>query len=286
VEAGGRDVDLTTDAPGVTLHLGGWEVRLRGPERITRAAAAVLSEVTLPEPDLPPLDIDISPTGQARGILGHSEAWILDLPRRGGLAFLVGQVVGTATSVLRRLLFVHAAVIEMDGRGYVVVGAPGAGKTSIAAALVRDGAGYLSDEVALFDPAAGMLHPFALPLAVKPWTAKAAGRMPAARQVAAEAGVRYLLPVRRSAGPVPLDSVILLDALEQAADPVEVPRAEALLTLSQHPSSFRYRPRLEEAFRGFVRLIRTARCVRVGSAHPAEAAAIIRARLPHSAGGL
>jgi hypothetical protein len=269
---------VTARPSGTTLPLGNWEVVLRGPRAIVRAAAVVLSSVVLPEADLPALEITVSPGGHAHGLLGGHEAWALNLPQRGGLPLLVGQVVGTATSLLRRLLFVHAAAVEIAGRATMIVGAPGAGKTSLAALLVRDGAEYLSDEVALLDPASGLLHPFALPLAVKPWTAKAIGRMPAARHVAADAGVRYLLPDRRSGGPVPLGTVVMLDPEQRAADPVDLPRAEVLLTLSQHPSSFRYRPRLEDAFTGFVRLLRAARCVRVGAAFPAEAAAAIAAR--------
>jgi hypothetical protein len=266
---------VTARPSGTTLHLGNWEVALRGPRGIVRAAAAVLSSVALPEEELTALEVTVSPGGHARGTLGGHEAWAIDLPRRGGLPLLVGQVVGTATSLLRGLLFVHAAAVEMAGCATMIVGAPGAGKTSLAALLVRDGAAYLSDEVALLDPASGLLHPFALPLAVKPWTAKAIGRMPAARRVAAEAGVRYLLPDRRSTGPVPLGTVVVLDPEQRSASPVDLPRAEVLLTLSQHPSSFRYRPRLEDAFTGFVRVLRAARCVRVGAEAPAEAAAAI-----------
>jgi hypothetical protein len=260
----------------ITLHLGGWEVELRGSRRLIQATAAVLSGVALPEESLPPLIVEIS-TGRARGTLDDHAAWSLDLPHRGGLPLLVGQIVGTATSILRRLLFVHAAAVEMAGRGYMIVGAPGAGKTSIAAVLVREGAGYLSDEVALLDPTSGALHPFALPLAVKAWTAKAVGRMPAVRRVASDGGLQYLLPARRVQAGVPLDTVIQLDPQEPAIGPVDAPRADTLLALSQHPSSFRYRERLEDAFRGFVGLLRTARSVRVGSARPAEAAAVIRA---------
>jgi hypothetical protein len=261
-------------AASIALRLGEWQVGLSGPRGIIEPTAAVLSSVALPEEGLPPLRVEIS-TGRARGTLGGHEVWTLDLPQRGGVPLLVGQVVGTATSILRRLLFVHAAAVELGGRGYMIVGAPGAGKTSIAAMLVREGAGYLSDEVALLNPASGELHPFALPLAVKPWTAKAAGRMPAVRHVASEGGLNYLLPVRRAKGRVGLDTVIQLDPREAATGPVEASRAEALFELSQHPSSFRYRGRLEDAFRGFVSLLRTARSLRIGSAHPAEAAAVI-----------
>jgi len=268
-------VDLIVGTAGVVLQLGAWAVRVRAPRAITRSLAAVLSAVTIPEDDLPTLDVVVTEAGQARGKVRGEEAWMIPLPKRGWLAPLLGYTVGTATALLRDLLFVHAAAVEMNGRGYILVGAPGAGKTSAAAVLVRGGANYLSDEVALLDPKTGALYPCALPLAVKPWTAKAIGPLPPARQVASEAGVRYMLPSRRASGPVPVDSMILLDPAHAAVEPAELPRAEMLLTLSQHSSSFRYRPRLESAFSGFVRLLRTARCLQVGSAAPADAATMI-----------
>lgn len=277
MEAGSREVDLTADGGGILLRLGGWDVRIRGPRAATRALRAVLSAVAIPEYDLPPLEIVISETGQAAGTLGGSEVWTLDLPKRGWLAPLLGYTVGTATSILRDLLFVHAGAVELQGRGYVLVGPAGAGKTSAASILVRNGAAYLSDEVALLDPAQGRLLPFALPLAVKPWTARAAGTFPPARQVASEGGVRYLLPSRRVSGSVPLHALILLDPGRPSREVADLPRAEMLLALSQHASSFRYRPRLEAAFSGFVRLLRGARCLSVGSASPADAAAAIAA---------
>jgi len=249
-------------------------MRVRGPGAITRALRSVLSSVTIPEPDLPALDIVISDAAEARGMIGDAMAWTITLPRRGWLAPLLGYVVGTATSALRSLLFVHAAVVALKGRGFVLVGTPWAGKSSAAAVLIRHGAAYLSDEVALLDPETGTLHPFALPLAVKPWTAAAIGPLPPVREVAAEGGVRYLLPSRMS-GPVPLDSVILLEAGRPPRDAVAVSPAEMLLNLSQHPSSFRYRPRLEAAFTGFVQILRHARCLQVGSSVPAETAAVV-----------
>jgi len=280
VASGAGHVDLTAATEAVELQLGRWIVYVRGRRAMCRALRDVLSAVVIPEDDLPSLQIVISPTGRATGTIGGNEAWSLELPKRGWLAALVGYAVGTATSVLRGLLFVHAAAVEIHGQGYVLVGAPGAGKTSAAAVLVRGGAGYLSDEIALLDPKAGILHPFAVPLAVKPWTIKAAGTLPAVRRVASEGGVTYLLPSRRAPGPVPLEAMVLLDPAPrtpgvQTPRLVEVPRAEMLLALSQHASSFRYRPRLESAFSGFVRLLRHARCVKVTAAAPAEAAAAV-----------
>ena len=257
------------------VRAGAWQVRIHGPLQVTRPLNAVLSPIAIPEENLPPLEVFISRRGLAHGMVGGTDVWTFALPKRGWLSLLLGYTVGTAVSLLRQLHFVHAGAVEMDGRGYVLVGPPGAGKTSAVGVLLRRGATYLSDEVALLDPKGGTVHPFTLPLAVKPWTAKAIGPLPPTHLVASDAGTQYLLPVRRAEAPVPLDSLVLLDPTRHAAEPAQFSRAEMLLALSEQPSSFRYRHRLEDAFSAFVQLVRPARCLRLGSADPAEAAGML-----------
>jgi hypothetical protein len=61
---------------------------------------------------------------------------------------------------------VHAAGVELGGCGVILPGASGAGKTTMAAALVLDGFGYLTDElVALADDATSLV-PFPKSLAL------------------------------------------------------------------------------------------------------------------------
>jgi hypothetical protein len=65
-------------------------------------------------------------------------------------------------------LLVHAgAVSSPSGDGLVLTGSSGAGKTTLVAALVRAGFGYLSDETAPFDPVSRRLFPFPRLLALK-----------------------------------------------------------------------------------------------------------------------
>ena len=66
----------------------------------------------------------------------------------------------------RRRVFVHAGVVGWKGRAVVVPGRSFSGKTTLVAELVRAGAEYYSDEFAVLD-AAGRVHPFAKPLAVR-----------------------------------------------------------------------------------------------------------------------
>ena len=69
------------------------------------------------------------------------------------------------------LVFIHAGAVAVDGRALVLPGTSMAGKTTLVAALVRAGAGYLSDEYAVFD-ADGLVHPFARRLSVREATGR------------------------------------------------------------------------------------------------------------------
>ena len=52
-----------------------------------------------------------------------------------------------------RHLLVHAGAVERDGRVAIVTGISGRGKTTLTAALVRRGYGYVTDELVVVDPA-------------------------------------------------------------------------------------------------------------------------------------
>jgi len=64
------------------------------------------------------------------------------------------------------LVFVHAGVVAVDGRAIVVPGTTHAGKTTLVAELLRAGATYYSDELAVLT-ADGRVLPYAKPLALR-----------------------------------------------------------------------------------------------------------------------
>lgn len=78
---------------------------------------------------------------------------------------LMWRIGVEATGALDDRLSFHAGAVSVEGRGVMLPASSGSGKSTLVAALVADGAGYLSDEVAILD--GGMLHPFPRPLGLK-----------------------------------------------------------------------------------------------------------------------
>lgn len=132
-------------------------------------------------------------------------------------------------------VFLHAAAVEWEGRAVVVPGASFSGKSTLAAALLRAGAGYLSDEYAVLD-ARGHVAPFARRLMLRDQT----GHL-AARPHATELGARVLTRA------LPLGAVVLT-RWEAGAhwEPRQVTRAAAMFAMLEHAIDVRARP--EQAF--------------------------------------
>ena len=62
---------------------------------------------------------------------------------------------------------IHASSLEMDGRGVLLPGDPGCGKSTLTAGLLASGWSYLCDEFALIDAATLMIHPYPRALCMK-----------------------------------------------------------------------------------------------------------------------
>jgi hypothetical protein len=86
-----------------------------------------------------------------------------DVDPRVGTATLVWRLNTIAAESTSHVLLHAACVTAPHGGGVLLVGGPGAGKSTLAAALVRAGMAYLSDELAGIDRA-GLLAPYPKPL--------------------------------------------------------------------------------------------------------------------------
>jgi hypothetical protein len=92
---------------------------------------------------------------------------------RVGDAEIVESLVPTLVHDLNRRaldscghLVLHAGGVEHDGVGVVFPGATEAGKTTLAAGLVRAGYGYLTDEGVAVDRETLRIHPYPKPLSI------------------------------------------------------------------------------------------------------------------------
>jgi len=132
--------------------------------------------------------VDLLPTFGWEQVDGHfvaslDDRVIADGQRPAGpFHELMWRIGVEATAALDDRLAFHAGAVSIDGRGVMLPAASGSGKSTLVAALVADGAGYLSDEVVIVD--GGMLHPFPRPLGLKQGSFRLLGglleRMPAA----------------------------------------------------------------------------------------------------------
>ncbi len=91
----------------------------------------------------------------------------LPYPRHMAVAVLEWGLNWCIHSFAFQYLVFHAAVIEKDGRAAVMPGLPGAGKSTLAAALVNRGWRLISDEFAVIRHDDGRLMPLARPVSLK-----------------------------------------------------------------------------------------------------------------------
>lgn len=91
----------------------------------------------------------------------------MPLPRPQAFAMLEWGMNWCIAATAHYYLMLHAAVLERDGRALIMPGDPGAGKSTLTAALMLSGWRLLSDEIALIDRRDGLLRGLARPVSLK-----------------------------------------------------------------------------------------------------------------------
>lgn len=89
------------------------------------------------------------------------------LPRPQASAMLEWGMNWCIAVTAHYYLMLHAAVLERGGRALIMPGDPGAGKSTLTAALMLSGWRLLSDEIALVDRDNGLLRGIARPVSLK-----------------------------------------------------------------------------------------------------------------------
>lgn len=104
---------------------------------------------------------------QARFLLDDADPFLPLPATQAAPLFEWGLNWSLATRPLGYLV-IHAAVLARGGRGLVLPGFPGAGKSTLCAALcLGEGWRLLSDELALLSPQTGLLQPNPRPISLK-----------------------------------------------------------------------------------------------------------------------
>jgi HprK-related kinase A len=118
--------------------------------------------------------VHVQPVGGLRRWLGPQVEFRLDqhspflpLPADHAFALLEWGMNWCLASQANHYLLFHAAVLEKNGQCLVMPGDPGAGKSTLTAALMLSGWRLLSDEMAMIDRDDGSITPLARPVSLK-----------------------------------------------------------------------------------------------------------------------
>lgn len=114
---------------------------------------------------------------RVRGLRSHVRAQVnfhLDefepfapLPANHAYALLEWGLNWSMAARAHHYLLIHAAVLERNGQSIILPGDPGAGKSTLTAALMLSGYRLLSDEMTLIDRHTGLIWPLARPVSLK-----------------------------------------------------------------------------------------------------------------------
>ena len=163
-------------------------------------------------------------------------------------------------------LILHAAVVERGGRALILPGKPGAGKSTLCAALVAAGWRLMSDEFALVRPADGLVVAVPRPISLKNESIALARTivpdlvMGPIAEATQKGRVAHLKPpadsVARAAEPARPAWVVFPSFTAGAERRIEpLPRARAHFSLAEN--SFNYHVLGETGFEAQARLIET-----------------------------
>lgn len=203
---------------------------------------------------------------------------------RSVLPFVEWTMNALVAKFLPGYLQIHAASMSYRGRGVILAGSPGQGKSTLAAGLLARGWSYLSDEFALIDPDHRTLEAYPKALCIK------AGSFEPVRQLGLPLDLDRVLH-KGSKGPVSLIDplkvranavgnpcpvrMIIFPQYEAGAEPDIQPmsRAQAVFELVQ--ASFNFTKFRNRGLQLLAEIARNAHCVRVRSGDLSQTARMI-----------
>lgn len=280
-----RELGERLGGEGIGLRWGPFvsQIRAELPE-LAEPIHRLYADFTLYEEEFHDFRVHIRQRG---GLIPQAE-FVLDewhalprFPRSLALGMLEWGLNWCVYSTVHRYLIIHAAVVALGDRALLLSGPPGAGKSTLCAALVVRGWRLLSDELAVVDPVSLEIWPLARPICLKEDSirliredAPAAVFGPAIPGTA-KGTVAHMRPpaesVRRSGEPARAAWVLLPRYDPRAVTELEsVSPARGLIQLADN--AFNYHVLGESAFDALARLVGGCRIARLP--HSSLAAAL------------
>lgn len=208
-----------------------------------------------------------------RHLAGDSD----DVVARGGPASMLGHLLWhinrTAVTSADHQVVVHAAAAVHEGTGVLFPAPMEAGKTTLVAALVRAGFGYLTDEAVAIDPTTLAMQPYPRPLTLDPgsWDVLADVCPEPPEDVAAYSTRQRQVPptaVRPDAVAAPTPARLVIVPRYQAgaaATVADVTRSQMLRLLAEQ--TFGMPDRARQALPVLAAVVRGASCHRLVFGH-------------------
>lgn len=198
---------------------------------------------------------------------GVALSWLLTAMNRAALDGFAG-------------LAVHAAVLAAGGEVIALPAPSGTGKTTLTAAGLLAGFGYVSDEALCIEAATGALVTYPRALALSAWSRSAVG-LDGTQAIGLDDGEVAVLPGRLGASvadpPLEVAHVVSLERRPGPSVLVAAERAEALTWLIER--SFNHYKDPARSFEVVTELARRSSAWRLECGDPLEAAALLRDRL-------
>lgn len=171
-----RELAERLSGVGLALQCGPLAMRLGSslPELVHPLALLYGEFLVLPGDEFADFHVRVEPVARWRRPFRAAAAAVVDgrevfepFVRKQALAMFEWAANWCLFSVPNGYLLLHSAVVERDGRAMIISGQPGAGKSTLAAALMFTGWRLFSDEIGMIRPGSRMLLPVPRPVGLK-----------------------------------------------------------------------------------------------------------------------
>lgn len=270
------DVTLTCDAPQVPGSPATLLARALPGSRAAGDAGAPVPRPAAtrddgPAPQVRRLEVDVTRRPDSAWSLTTASG--VDVARGDDLLGGLSTVLNREVLVASRFLTLHAGVVAADGVTLAWPAPSGAGKSTLVAAALRAGFDYVSDEALCLDTQTQEVLPYAKPLVLSAWTARAVGLDEPS------GGERGYLPdelgARARLDPPGLRHVVLPERTAAAGPALEpATSAEAVVALLHRCFNAYVRP--EASLAALSAVASAARCWRLRYDEPLAAAELLR----------